>query len=550
MDFRGDVSGCMPQQIASITMAIDDLLNIGVLGCEDCEYDRDSLEYSYSYDGVTWSCFGNFTDISRILVNSTSDFYLKIKVNGPIAGIIEMNESGEGYHKLDYTTQLSESFKFDPAAAANSVNIYNPYSNMEGALTLQETLNETVSSMFGIACYYFKLAPNKGSRDITFKEYALMDVEDVKQIKLVIGDGKMPSSKPEFADFGLEWGTDWEVEITKGTFATAFGNTSQPMEGDLIYIPMMKRMWMVSAAYEEKNGSLMWNATTFTVVLVKYQEKGSVDLGTTQEMVDSFVKNKYDDLFGDQENLDSGEHTVSTPLSSSENLYPIYKSDAMRKWITVQGIDILAYSLYYKGTLVADNHYKFNNPQIPAKVIYQRKYCGKNGSVSFIIYPTTIDSYNDILLEISDIKIKISQNNGRVTLSLTNDEELMLNISTGAYYFVWLRWSEAMNMVDFGAAQYKYPEGIPLYKLQNQHFYFDMDNLVEYKQVPYNLEFVVEEEKDIILHQFYGTISNIKVFDVYNDRLTELLQQYPTNGHLIVNDAVRKVLDLHGPGLK
>ena len=61
-----------------------------------------------------------------------------------------------------------------------------------------------------------------------------MNVESVKQIKLIVNEGQMPSSKPEFSDFGLDWQTDWETEISKTMFATAFGITAQPMEGDLI----------------------------------------------------------------------------------------------------------------------------------------------------------------------------------------------------------------------------------------------------------------------------------------------------------------------------
>jgi hypothetical protein len=69
---------------------------------------------------------------------------------------------------------------------------------------------------------------------------------------MIIQDNQMPSSKPEFGDWAIDFQTDWETEISKGMFATAFGNTAQPMEGDLIYVPMMKRMWMVNGAYEEK----------------------------------------------------------------------------------------------------------------------------------------------------------------------------------------------------------------------------------------------------------------------------------------------------------
>lgn len=123
-------------------------------------------------------------------------------------------------------------------------------------MSLVQLLTESVSCMIGIPIYYFKLSANAKSKDITFKEYALMDVESVKQIKLIISDGQMPSSKPEFNDWGIDWQSDWETEISKSAFATAFGPTAQPLEGDLIYIPMMKRMWMVNEAYEEKKKHL------------------------------------------------------------------------------------------------------------------------------------------------------------------------------------------------------------------------------------------------------------------------------------------------------
>ena len=149
---------------------------------------------------------------------------------------------------------------------------------------------------------------------------------NIKQLKIIIADNQMPSSKPEFNDWGIDFQTDWETEITKGSFATAFGPTAQPMEGDLIYIPMMKRMWMVNEAYEEKKDAFMWIATTFKLALVKYQEKDSVILGDAQSFVDSVVKNKYEDLFGEdsQSTLDSGEASTSAPLYAANRLYPIF----------------------------------------------------------------------------------------------------------------------------------------------------------------------------------------------------------------------------------
>ena len=58
------------------------------------------------------------------------------------------------------------------------------------------------------------------------------------------------------------------------------------------------------------------------------------------------------------------------------------------------------------------------------------------------------------------------------------------------------------------------------------------------------------EKKDVVLHGFEGTITNIKVFDVYNDSISEILQMFPNHQHLIINDTARKVLDMHGVSMQ
>ena len=41
-------------------------------------------------------------------------------------------------------------------------------------------------------------------------------------------------------------------------------------------------------------------------------------------------------------------------------------------------------------------------------------------------------------------------------------------------------------------------------------------------------------------------ITNFKLFDLYNDNTTELLQMYPTHQHLLINDTARRVVELPG----
>lgn len=536
---------CSPPQVINFSIAFNDISKISVN--DSCgEINKDSLQYGYSVDSTCWSCYMSYEEALAGTIDLNSDFYLRIKVQGQICSI-----TIDGQPTTDYTTSLADGFNFTSCSTQTSSNIYNPYINMDGAIALQQNLVDTVSCMFGIPIYYFKLAPNTTSKDITFKEYTLMDVEAVKQIKLLITDGTMPSSKPEFTDFGIDFQTDWETEITKSSFATAFGPTAQPMEGDLIYIPMMKRMWMVNGAYDEKNDSLMWISTTFKVYLVKYQEKGSVNLGDTEELVNTFVKNKYEDLFGDDDNqtLDSGTDGVDPPKYAANSLYPVFESDATRKYISCDTVDIRTENIYYKGTLIADSKYEFiNSANIVSQIVYQKQYCGEEGSISFIFCPSVAD-YSGSVITLGNMSINIKQDISDCILSVNIDERLTLNLGSNSVYLIVLRWSKCMNTCDFSAYKYTYNKNIPRYKLNSAHYWFDMDNVIDEHIITYNDELTVYDKAELIVHNFYGWITNIKLFDIYNSDLSELLQMYPTHQHLMINDTARPVVGLPGVAL-
>ena len=383
-----------------------------------------------------------------------------------------------------------------------------------------------------------------------------MDVESVKQIKLIVSDGTFPSSRPEFAEWGFDWQTDWECEITKGQFATAFGMNAQPMEGDLIYIPMMKRMWMVNGAWEEKNGSLMWVGTTFTVSLVKYQEKGSVDLGDAETLVNSFVKNKYEDLFGEDDfnTVDSGTASVDAPVYASNNLYSVFESDATRKYVTCDTINIRNNEkLWYKGTMISDSQYNFVTPTINSTVIYQSEYCGDALTVSFIMKPnmlTSDETFENDLFTIGKFKIRIRQNFNNVELYLNKNKDCKLSLLSDMTYFIILRMSKQLNLIEFNAYEYKVNTAVPKYKLQNVHYWFEIDEPVATYHGMYDIEYTITEKSKVAINGFYGTITNIKLFDMYDDNISEILQMYPTNQHLVINDTARKILDGNGVLIK
>ena len=540
------LGNCNPTQIININFPIDDVNQITLYNNCNEAFDRNSMLYGYSLDMVCWSCYMSYSDIIKNTADLDGDFYLRLKLNDTFNSIYDGDEP-----TTDYTTQLSSDFELTNCEN-QSGNIFNPYANLDNAVNLQSQLTETISCMFGIPIYYFKLKSDAGSKDITFKEYALMNVDQVKQIKLLITDGQMPSSKPEFADFGLDYQTDWETEISKATFATAFGNTAQPMEGDFIYIPMMKRMWMVSGAYEEKNGSLMWNATTFRVMLVKYQEKGSVDLKDTESFVNTLVKNKYDDLFGEDERgtNDSGTIFTEAPHAAQNALYSVFESDALRKYVTCDTVSFESSSTYFKGTLISDMNYIFMRNDIESKIIYQHRYCGKSAAVSFIISPFITTGFDDIILKVGNCEIRLEQSGLQSYIYTNIYKDDRLELQNGSIYFIVIRWDMNMNLFDMSSYLYTYNQNVPQYKLTSAHYYYDIGNPTQQISKPYSEELIDDDGHDIYISNFHGKITNFKVFDIYNDNISELLQMYPTHQHLLINDTARRLNGHNGVALK
>lgn len=541
-DFNtSSICGCQPPQVVNFKNAFSDASGLAIYNNCKQLYGASEVQWAYSLDGVTWTCFMNCEEFLKATTSLGTDFFVRARVEGPIGNIDDYGEP-----VTDYSTSLEPGFKFGTVDPSQISNLYNPYANTDGAVALAQQLTESVSSMFGIQIYYFKLSPNVGSKDITFKEYALMDVEAVKQIQMIIADGKMPSSRPVFSEFGFDWDTDWQTEISKSSFATAFGPNAQPMEGDLIYVPMMKRMWMVNEAYEEKAESLMWVATTFTLQLTKYQEKDSVDLGDTEDLVNSFVKNKYDDLFGDEEPLDSGIEANSVPSYKSSNLYPVYESDATRKFIAHQYTDAVTHKTYYDGAIISDMIYRFLGDYKDASIVYQRGYCGTDGTLSFIIIPLQTQSEEDnLVISVANIQVRLKQSKTSAELYLLNNEATRLTLNIGKTHFITLRWSAELNVIEMYSAPYIYPEEIPLYKLQPYHYKFDMDNKSTVVS-RYNIEMLQEEKGDVVLHGFAGKITNIKLFDVFNDNDSEILHMLPNHQHLLINDTARNIIELGG----
>lgn len=160
---------------------------------------------------------------------------------------------------------------------------FNPMSNLFTALS------NSVAEMFGIGIKYFKVEKNNKSKDVVLHEYTLFDVVDVKDIKGVVPDNKMPSEELNFTAFDMDFVDDFEIHITKEHFERAFGIGKKPMEKDYIYVPILNRVWEVTSTFLSK-GDFLQLPVYYKLKLFKYQDRLSVKKSDSiQTVMDSLI---------------------------------------------------------------------------------------------------------------------------------------------------------------------------------------------------------------------------------------------------------------------
>lgn len=507
-----------------------------------------SCSYSWSVDGVCWSGWGSYRDYLRITPRIDTDFYLRILIKGNFSHII----LGDCVTK-DYTICIDSSMTFIQDFCGEST-LFQPYNNLDCALQLQQQLADSVVCMFGLPIYYFRCEPKMEHADYTFKEYVLHNVTAVKQIKLMIPDGAMPSSNPKLTEFDFDWESDWETEISKTQFANAFGDTAIPKYGDFIYIPLMQRMWDVNAAYDEKNEGLMWRSTTWKLQLVKYEDSTAYDGNGFDDIIDSLIPKTYENTFGVIENLEQERQTqtlqVTAPMFAATNLYDIFMEDAIRKQYTKSDVVVIDKQYNHRSNVVAKNMYRFKNEN--GCVTYQKGMCGDNGTLMFIVEtPGSLDEIERDIIQFGNLHIGMSYNGGKLYLSTNSN--MVVELQPFKSYMCIIRWNRGTFTISMDVYDYKHREDIPIYRLRPEMYWFDFENPVCSLISDYDLDLASEHEQPCQVHAYPIQLTNIKYYNDYLDNETAIKESVLyTTGHnnCVFNDVARHINSGHGYAVK
>jgi hypothetical protein len=529
------------QAITTKSIKIIDNANLNV---------TDACMYSWSNDSVCWTAWTQYDNYLRITKRLDSDFYLRILISTGLSKVILDN-----CITSDYTLSIDSSNPFIENFCDNT-NLFQPYNNLDCAIQLQQQLADSVACMFGIPAYYFRTVPKHETADYTFKEYVLHNVDSVKQIKLVVKDGTMPSSNPKLTEFDFDWETDWETEISKTHFATAFGDDAYPKYGDFIYIPMMHRMWDVNAAYDEKNEGLMWRSTTWKLQLVKYSDSTAYNKNDFDEFIDTLIPQTYENTFGQIEQIEqeriSQSPQVSAPMFAATNLYDIFMEDAIRKQYTKNDIAIIDKQYNHNSNVVGRNMYRFKNEN--GCITYQKGICGDNGTLMFIV--ETPGSFSGTLerdiIQFGNLRINMKYDNKNV-FYLSCNSGLCAMLEPFKSYMCIIRWNRGNYTISMEIYDYTHRMDIPIYRLRPEMYWFTFDNPVYSNITDYDLELSSTVELPCQIHAYPLQLTNIKYYNSYleNDVALAEASKYTTNHKCCVfNDLARPINSGHGYAVK
>lgn len=506
-------------------------------------------KYSWSTDGVCWTNWVEYNQYLNTACNVETDFYLRILVFDTIGEVLLNGVVTDCYNiciePQDYT-----------ANACENPNLFQPYLNLDCALLLQQQLSDLVVCMLGIPIYYFRCDPIQESADFTFKEFTLHNVVACKQIKLMIQDGQMPSSNPKLNDLDFDWETDWETELSKTQFATAFGDKAIPKQRDFLYIPMMKRMWMVNSAYDEKQDGLLWRSTTWKLALVKYSEATNMDYDGFEQVVDNFVNKTWENTFQEIEHKEQSHQTgydqVQAPTFAANNLYNVFMEDNTRQAYTKQDVTILDKIYCHNSNVVARNIYKFKNEN--GCIVYQNGICGDSGTIS-IILETPGHLHGAVSREIADfgpIKFECGYDNKEQEFYI-GVGDLIAKITAFSTYMVIFRWNRKTYTQELSVYRQTHRTDLPIYILKPEMFWFDYDHPVAELVGNYNNDYILPEPQTCQVHTWPLLCTNIKLYNCYFDIQTAIQEasKYTTNNeHCVINDLARPINTGRGYAVK
>lgn len=374
----------------------------------DVDYNNNSdvylyLEYRWSTNGFNWSLWRELSqnNIQNIPISSNNPFWIEIRITLS-SNIIPVGEKLSNPvilqdFKLNFTYKVidlrDKMFLPSPICSKEMSNYpivftkedftFKPYDINRG-INLYQDLSHLVNNVFGIEATYYSVQPHGRGKDVVLKEYTLFNVVEEKCIKIMIPNNVFPDSAITFETWGLNFQQPFEIHIDRKYFESIFGKGSQPRRRDIIFIPMMNRIFQIDSMYVFKD--INNYPVYFKIALVKYEVNKNItflDSESEKSLKDYTVNTE--DLFGKEIEEQQTETTKPQQyaITSQRRI-----EDPIRSYID-KNLPIIEYDLNNNWTIVFNNYYDLNQLFIDhtSKIDSSQNYLPINDAIRWKVNP-------------------------------------------------------------------------------------------------------------------------------------------------------------------
>ena len=179
-------------------------------------------------------------------------------------------------------------------------------------------------------------------------------------------------------------------------------------------------------------------------------------------------------------------------------------------------------------------------------VTYQEGYCGDQGMLSFIIDTsgTMETTENKEIIHMGPISVYMKYDD-KFTLSF---DKLSCELEQFNTYLVICQWNKSTYSTQLQVYKYKHEEGIPVYKLRPEMYWFDLDVPICELVGSYNNDFEVKEKEECWVTGYPCMMTNIKLYNRFlgEEAIKEAMKYITQHEACVINDPARPIDSGHG----
>ena len=237
----------------------------------------------------------------------------------------------------------------------NETFSYNPY-NLGNLGNLQNDLSMMANQIWGHNIEYIKVNPLEKGNDFIYHEWNLYGAtqDDIKCLKVLILNNEFQNTNGFlFNQFGVNFTDNIEAHIDHQYFQKIYGEDKIPQQYDIIYIPIVNRMYEISGTVPVKNVSQKLQYWKLT--LTKYEKRSNILLDTDTKTKINEKALGLEDLFNPISDIETENIAIE-----KQTQYNKLENENIRNFVNTKlGITTDNIQSYFN--LVSDSQYNLNS---------------------------------------------------------------------------------------------------------------------------------------------------------------------------------------------